>query len=271
MDGDEVVLKGFIDGHIPPQHENKPELLAKVLFASKAMNKDKKDLRDIALLISSSINAIHAYADGNGRTSRSIYLLFAENFNEETKRKIQEALFEDGREKIDINPEFISFELEKLLLKEIFKECPSLERKIYRLFYSYFTAPKDFKFNQEISEKDKRIFLKALHDDDLFIVSVNKFVLNNPDIEKKKYLNRFKNRTTILIDILAKDLNSEKMNQLLEIYKNLKIKQVEKLIDCIANPDKEEYRIEQGEQKITLKNYFENRIKEKQEDVLFKK
>ena len=119
-------------------------------------------------------------------------------------------------------------------------------------------------FNQEISEKDKKIFFKGLRNDNYLILSINEFLRSNLNSDNEKYLDRSPDRTRILISNLVKDLNSEKMTQLLKIYKDLKIKEVEKLIDCIANSEKQEYQIQHEEKQISLKDYFELEIKENQ-------
>ena len=45
------------------------------------MNREGREFKDIALLISSSINAIHPYLDANGRMSRVIYVLLTNSSN----------------------------------------------------------------------------------------------------------------------------------------------------------------------------------------------
>jgi hypothetical protein len=59
-------------------------------------------------------------------------------------------------------------------------------------------------------------------------------------------------------------LDSEGVDEILVNYRNLKKEYVEKLIGCIADPNNEEYQIEIEGQKIPLKTYFENRIKNEQ-------
>jgi len=67
--------------------------------------------------------------------------------------------------------------------------------------------------------------------------------------------------------LLAKNLTSENLNEILKNYRGLKREYVEKLIDSIAHPEKNEYQFEYNGQKISLKNYFELRIKEEAERI----
>ncbi|MEA1936971.1 MAG: Fic family protein [Patescibacteria group bacterium] len=268
MDGETVALVGFVDGAIPPQHEDKPELLAKVLSVAKEMNQNKKDLKDIALLFSSSINAIHSYADGNGRTSRLIYSLFTQDFNDETKKELKEVLLEGGREKININPGFIEGEIEDLVgIKE-----PNISKGEIAQFWrdDKVGKRKDIKFNQEINKADKELFFNRLDkDNEYFFWSVVKYLQDNSDINREKCLkeipNSSNNAMAIPISILSKSLDNEKLNKIFQNYRDLKKEYVEKLIDSIANPDKKEYQIEIKGQKISIKDYFESKIKEEQE------
>ncbi|MDP2789500.1 MAG: Fic family protein, partial [bacterium] len=121
MDGETVALEGMMVGvgYVPPRQEDKSELLAKVLTSAKEMSRDGKNLKDIALLISSSLNAIHPYLDANGRTSRLIYTLLTKDFNDETKAELQGALGRDGRDKLDIDPGLIQHEINDLIEQEI--------------------------------------------------------------------------------------------------------------------------------------------------------
>ena len=266
MDGETVELVGFVDGAVPPQHEDKSELLAKVLSVAKEMNQNKRDLKDIALLISSSINAIHSYADGNGRTSRLIYLLFTQDFDDETKMELKEVLLEYGSDKININPGLVGCEIDDLIKSEIgLKDPRTNKNQIVRFWYN--GDKKNIKFNQEISEKDKELFFNFLDKDkEYFFYSVVKYLQDNPDIDREKYFKKLpndpNNGIVIPVSILSKSLDQEQLDQIFQNYRNLKKEYVEKLIDSIANPDKEEYQIEIKGQKISMKDYFENEIEE---------
>jgi len=150
MDGETVVLKGVMVGvdYVPPRQEDKPELLAKVLASAKQMNRDGKNLQDIALLVSSSLNAIHPYLDGNGRTSRLIHTLLTEDFNDETKAKLQGVLGRDGRDKLDINPGLIQCEINDLIEQEVGTRDTEINTdKITNLF----GEKCNFQFSAEIS------------------------------------------------------------------------------------------------------------------------
>ena len=275
MDGETVALIGAVEDHVPPRQKDKPELLTKVLSAAKEMNQNKRDLKDIALLFSSSINAIHPYLDGNGRTSRLIYLLLTKDFKkDETKMELKEVLSKYGSDKININPGFIGCEIDSLIENEIgIKDLEINKDNIRRFSRKGLVGDRqDIESNQEISETDKKLFFDFLNKDyEYFFWSVFEYLQDNPDVNKEKYLKKIPNDTNhtvaISISILSKDLDNKIWNKIFQNYKNLKKRYVEKLIDCIANPNKEEYQIKIKGQKTSLKDCFENKIKEEQEEA----
>jgi len=265
MDGETVALEGVMVGvgYVPPRQEDKPELLAKVLASAKQMSRDGKNLQDIALLVSSSLNAVHPYLDGNGRTSRLIYTLLTKDFNDETKAELQEVLGRDGRDKLNIDPGLIQHEINDLIEKEIGAIDTEINTdKITNLFGS----KRDFQFSAEISEEDQKLFGELLDKDDRYLfLSVFQYLQQQGD--KEKYLRKFPERSAVPIELLSKNLTQEGLSQILQTYKELKKKYVETLIDSIAHPENEKYQIDHEGQKISLKDYFELRMKEKAEEI----
>src|SRR3989338_8807728 len=268
MDGETVILtsEGYMgfkqqEDYLPPQQEDKAELLTEVLVSMKEMNRNGRDLKDIALLVSSSLNAIHPYLDANGRTSRLIYTLLTKNFNDETKTELQGVLGRDGHDKLDINPGLIREEINDLIEKEIgVRDIGVNTNNITNLF----GEKQDLKFGEDISEEDQKLFGEILDNRYLFL-SVFQYLQRQGD--KEKYLRKFPERSAVPIELLSKDLTQEGLSQILQTYKELKKKYVETLIDSIAHPENEKYQIEHAGQKISLKDYFELRIKEKAEEI----
>jgi len=267
MDGETVANVSMFLGivYVPPRQEDKSELLAEVLSSAKIMSQEGRDLKDVALLVSASLNAIHPYLDANGRTSRMIYLLLTKGFNAETIKELQAVLSESGRDKINIDPGLIQTEIDDLIKNEVGIDNPEINPdRIINLFSGL--AKKEMEFEQEISEKDKNLFLELSSKDGQYLFwSVFEFLRNNPELNKKKFIKKFPNGSVILTDILVGDLNQEQLSQILRNYRNLKKKYVEKLVGSIANPDADEYQVDEDGQKIPLKTYFENRIKDEQD------
>lgn len=258
--------------YTPPLQEDKPQLFNEVLSATKKMNAEGKDLKDIALLISSSINAIHAFSDANGRTSRTIYTLLTQDYNNETKQNLQNVLSDDGRIYTDINPGLIQIELEDLIKNEIDQNYSQKNPNTIAGFWAENGTPlheytlKNFEFKSDIKEEQKNKFLFLINLDEEFVcIATNKLIQNKPD--KENYIKHFPYFSRILIDKLFKNLNSADLDNLLTSYRKIKIDFVKKLIDCIANPNKKGYEVaaihgsDSKTQKLPLKTHFEDRIK----------
>ncbi len=265
MDGETVALEAVMTGigYVPPRQEDKPELLAEVLHSIKEMNRDGKNLKDIGLLVSSSLNAIHPYLDANGRTNRLIYAFLTKDFNDETKTELQEVLGRDGRDKLDIDPGLVQGKIDDLIEKEIgVRDAEVNTDKITNLF----GGKRDFQFNEEISEEDKNLFGELLDKDDSYLfLSVFQYLQKQGD--KEKYLRKFPERAAVPIELLSKNLTQEGLSQILRTYKELKKKYVATLINSIAHPENEKYQIEHDGQQISLKDYFELRMKEKAQKI----
>lgn len=95
MDGQNVQISNELMGtsYLPPKAEDKEELLRKSFEGAKNM-----PLKDAGLLLYLSLQAIHPFADGNGRTGRLLYLLMEEKSAAQPadKKEILDFLEHDG-------------------------------------------------------------------------------------------------------------------------------------------------------------------------------
>lgn len=113
----------------------------------------------------------------------------------------------------------------------------------------------------------KKFFQIYIKDSHNLFLSVFKYFGDNPDLDREKYLEKHPKRSAVIIDRLFEDLNNESFSEIIKIYRDLKKEYVEKLIDCIAHPNKEEYLMEQNGKKINLKDFFQSEIKRKVEEI----
>src|SRR3989339_170651 len=265
MDGENVVLESMFwgIGYVAPRQEEKLELLTEILETAKTMSQEGRKMEDIALLFSSSLNAVHPYLDANGRTSRMIYLLLTKNLDDEGKKELRSALSKNGRDKVNIDPGLIQEELTNLIKKELGINSTQILSETVIGFWRR-NRGEELEFNGDIDENQKKLFLKLLKNDDEYLFLAVKQYLDS-NIATGKYIKKFRDWSRVLVDDLVKDLSSKDIDQILTNYRNFKKKYIEKLIGCIANPNNEEYQLEIDRQKIPLKTYFENRIKNEQE------
>ena len=269
MDGDDVALSSaFLGiGYIPPRQEDKFELLADVLRSAKEMSRSARDLNDIALMVSASLNAIHPYLDGNGRVARFLHLLMTNGFGDSTKKELLGALSEDGRDTIDIDPGHIQAKITDLIKIELGvawtqDSSPETVIGLWREHSDGDVVPIEFR---ERIDEDKEKLFKSLfkNDNEYLFFAIYKFLENSP--KKKEYTISFPKFSRLSITRLSKDLGNIEIDEIISLYRSFKKEHVKKLIDCIVNPDKEEYIEEIGGQRATLKKYFENEIKEEHE------
>lgn len=115
LDGKNVQLSDAYFNAQVPKHEDKEILLE---YAYNSLDKVNKE--DLKYLIPGLINAIHFFADGNGRTSRTLYQLLSGyaskgDFQENLKTSLGEA----GRTKsVDVDPSLIYDDIREDILKK---------------------------------------------------------------------------------------------------------------------------------------------------------
>lgn len=259
IDGENVeIASERMVSYTPPEENDKLELLQKVFENIKNMNDENRSLEDMALLLSSSINALHLYSDGNGRLSRFLYTILTKNYNDETKKELQEILSGNGRKKIDISTVHIMPEIEFKI------EETELENtdKINQIDNFYSKTSSDFMVFPNIEKKDKELFLKLLDSSKNNLkLAILRFFKNKENFKIENYIKKLGQAICIDLDYLLKDLNSDDFKEILENCKNIKKERVEKMIDIIVNPEKEENQKTQDGNQVSLKKIFEDKIK----------
>jgi len=271
MDGENVAVGGNIFSgleYISPKQEDKPELLENLLVKVKEMNKNKSELKDIAMVVAASINAIHPFLDGNGRTSRFLYLALLENYNEATKEKIKNALSVSATAnstESNVNPSLVMFELNELIGNKVGVNDPRVNPdRIIGMTKSIETL----EFGHDVNKEDADLF-RGLHETDkeYLFWAVFEFLRDNPGIEHNNFVEKFPHRSIISSNSFVKGLKQEDLNQILMNYRALKKEYVNTLMDSLANPEKEEYQIQKNGARISLKAYFEQKTREKNEEM----
>lgn len=259
IDGENVeIASERMVSYTPPEENDKLELLQKVFENIKNMNDENRSLEDMALLLSSSVNALHLYSDGNGRLSRFLYTILTKNYDADSQKELKEIISSGGRKKIDISTAHIMREIEcKLTEKELdsTENIPQIDNFYSRTSYESIDFP-----NTE--KEDKELFLKLLNSskDNLKIATL-RFFKNKENFNIENYIKKWGQAICIDLDYLLKDLNPDDFKEILENCKNIKKEKVEKMIDIIVNPEKEENQKIQDGNQVSLKNIFEDRVK----------
>ena len=258
MDGGEVMLKGFIESDVPPREEDKQPLFVKTYEAMKQMNQDGRSLEDIAILAGTSINAIHAFADANGRTSRLVFMLLAEGYRERDKARLNELLGEDGRESLDLSPSVLYRHLNDTVGAELGTADGTKNiRHVRNTFYEGRSV--DLTFDEGVSEENKETIREILRGDERFaFYAFYEFIASSS--QQEEFVTVFPKHSSIRVDSLLPTMSPEQVAAIIESYWRLKKRRVELIIDCIQHPQKEEYQIDDNGEPTTLLDYFKAHI-----------
>ena len=113
-----VHLTGHIETIVPPRPQDKHELIKNITDSARKMNQEGRSLSDIGLMISVAVNSIHPWEDGNGRTTRVLYSLIAEEKEKRNGANISHLLSEDGRDSLQTDTSSISVQIKKIMITE---------------------------------------------------------------------------------------------------------------------------------------------------------
>jgi len=240
-----------------PKDEDKEGLLK--LAYSELVRTDRNDLKYSMPAI---INAIHFFADGNGRTSRTLHQLL-ENYDSENEmiENLKIALGEDGRvDTPDINPSLIKNNVDEILFNKHdwnFSDSnfPDFVEKIRR----YANAEeKQIDINHKNYKYTKEFFLICKSTEDIKYISAALCAIlkdNIGEILTQKY-----GGNDISPILAAKKISESEWQNILDLYWKLKKEYVEILIDVFAHPELHIIN-EEDESKVTLKDEFIRRVK----------
>ncbi len=226
------------------------------------MIEDKRGIDDIALLLASCINEIHSYEDANGRTSRLVYTLLTESFDDVGKEKTKNILGEDGSLYVDINPGLIGRERDDIISREIgLSDSVQNPENVTNLFDEQRWA--EMTFQDGVTDDMKKSFRAVYNDLQHGLYAAFKLIAKLPN--RDSFLRAYTGRSVILIGKLASELNKDQMDELIEEYWALKKRKAEMLIDLIIHPDKPEYQMYTEAGEMNLLDYFKIKIKKEQE------
>jgi len=238
-DGKTVYMSGF-DEALMPKHDDKEGILREAYDSL-----DKIKLGDESYLLPAVVNAVHMFADGNGRTSRVLHTLLESKSKEEFTENLKLAVGEYGRHNVEnINPGIVGTDIEKIVLMK-----HGIKFEEGEAFVPIFPEG----FSLLFSSVDVVTTVKAKQFMDFRRIDQAYCFIAAYEFLKEKGL-----LDNVLLEIPSgKTLSPLKMEQLLtetdwgeiiERYYNLKKEHVEILIDSFIDPDS--YKSLDGETNI---------------------
>ncbi|MFA6404999.1 MAG: hypothetical protein WCW03_03305 [Candidatus Paceibacterota bacterium] len=250
-DGETVYLSGFDEAFVPRQ-EDKESILADAYAVI-----EKIQFGDEAYLLPAVINAVHLFADGNGRTSRIFHTLLTKfDSRQDFEDSLRGVIGENGRsETEDISPAIVRTDIDKIILLRhgySFENDTGWSPVFPEGFGLLFIG------TEEVTSSPADQFMKLLRVDQLYCF-----------IAAHEYL---KEKGTLLDNIshvsggvalsplkMEKNLTDADWKAVMERYYLLKKEHVEIIIDAFVEP--EEYKNLVGT--MTLRDFFISEIKNK--------
>jgi hypothetical protein len=289
LDGGEVALvpdpesAGSFEGILgetkteyPPRAEDKEELLREMFDLAQKMARENADMEDIALLSSAGINAVHAFEDGNGRTSRLFYFLLGTDYagSPEQVKFLKKLLGENGRLFVNIDPGKAKWPVQDYLASHdigIPTDDPNLPR------YLNDRIPPEENFKAKIEEKipseiradfESHIIKK---DGDYSFFAIYEVLRRKGKLQQIAVpivIDGNVVRTDLSIVDVVEKMEAEEFKEILDVYWQLKKKGASILMNAIADP--ESYVIDTGDEgsetRQTIKDVFLEKIDEGYKD-----
>lgn len=282
VDGSGVEISFGIMGetsYLPPTAEQKNSLMRESFEALKQI----PDNKDRALLTYYTLQAIHPYSDGNGRTGRLLHEIISENGKDLTEEKLSELLDHDkkghsgngkGRdvftEKV-LEPKkaysYINREVAKDILGSNFLD------EYGEIYYSGMVGVGNVPENINISKQEKEVAEKIIGENEVDNFSFSgltilKLLQENGKLEHCRYeITRPVNDSNAILEdigkkVLAIDndkfeigLTSDGIKRLIEIHRDIKIRFIREIIDIFKNPDKHQIK-DKDDKNVPIKNAF---------------
>lgn len=288
IDGENVEILSPTPGesltrYLPPESEKKDELMEKTFNSIKNI----PDNNDRALLMYYVIQAIHPFADGNGRTGRLIYEIISDGGKNITRENISKLLdhnesgdngLGEGRDIFSnkiLEPNKAYYYINREVAKQIFnedllEECGRLVAS--GLFVGSGYLPENIK--DELSEQEIKLAKKIIGEADVQNFSFRSLILVKLLIEKGVLQNYQEQEEVFLGEehgVISEDIGKKMLifdaekfideftkddvKRLIEIHRTIKTKFMENMIDIFVNPEEHQIKNEQGES-IPIKNMF---------------
>ncbi len=250
-DGDRVYLAGFDEALVPKQIDKEP-ILADAYAAVERVQPG-----DEAYLLPAVINAIHLFADGNGRTSRIFHILLTKFESEVAfEDELRKAVGEDGRyETEDINPSIVRISIDKIIL---LRHGFAFENDTdwSPLFPDGFTLL--FASSESVTSDKGKVFMDIRRVDQPYC-----FIAAHEYLKEKNMVSDFTTQVGSGIALspskMDQSLTNDDWDEIMKRYHALKKEHVEILIDAFVKP--EEYKNLTGT--MNLKDFFIGEIKNK--------
>ncbi len=244
----------------PPRYEDKQGLLREAYFAMQSMLSDTADMHDVGLAVSTAINAIHFFNDGNGRVSRLVHALIAEGYDGslDQGKFFEKILGDNGRLFIDNNPEFAERAIEDYILSE--EISARFSEKLH--FSSWFDDQREAEraLEEKIAVEPYADFKKYIFDSfslDGYFATLQ-YLIDTERTGDFLYMKKRGGEDIVCCSAhtLIEQLHPEEIKELLDEFWRLKRHKVSLLIHALAYPEEYTMQSSSDEEGVTIKKLF---------------
>ncbi|MEK7068805.1 MAG: Fic family protein [Patescibacteria group bacterium] len=255
IDGEGVAISNALMEirYLPPRSEYKDELMRHLFESSKKLSK-----KDVGLLLYLSLQAIHPFADGNGRTGRLLYFLLesGETKTPLNKDRVARFLIHDdnsvsGREVFERkikSPKEVDSMIGFLLAQDVLSK--NITENISRLDSGLEGGRIEYFINEKITEetREKLTLVMSEAGNGHYVcrdITLARYLQKKGLIDT--YATKDTDQESFYMDgqKILEELSESDAKEIIELFHILKKQFVEKLIDVIVQPN--EYTDENGE------------------------
>jgi hypothetical protein len=248
---------------LPPRVKDKQGIFEYAVDQAKSTN-----LHDAGMILGLAINGLHLFTDGNGRTSRIIYTLFANGYNASPEDQEVMAGLMSGEARGDLDVSFsdsIEYTAEKAIV-----------RQQYGVDFSSFDTPKRFlsdnvpfvgEWKPQLIESSgdlvpvtRNEICDLLNERETIQRAAGVFAARHPEVMTEDVLLRFtpdKSRnphTAIALDTLMPRLTQLHYQELADIAYDIKREALKYVITSIAHPETATLKSDQGP--MSFRDFF---------------
>lgn len=230
----EGVQAGMVDGSLPPDQEDKVTLLGELIQSSRVYIQGQLEqgtdaqtvMTELAVAIPTVVNKLHLFADGNGRTSRTLRMLLRDG-DQVTSEKVDAVINKTGIEVYDTYP---ADPVEQAVMKAVRKENGTES-------YSVADDVIDDDFMEDSLSGDEldKLFEEQIPGVNLGIVKAYRDSFNFSEtvrlIAKEKELGE----KVSLKSVLEATTNPEELHTFMDAYRGVRKQRAELLIKGLLN------------------------------------
>jgi len=245
-----------------PEPEDKFALITTSLAAAQQMVQDGRSMIDVGLELSAALTEIHAFNDGNGRTSTLVLTLVSCGYRPEMKNTYTDTVGSVDSYSFAVNTSVLDVPIINITegMEIGFRDqSGAVQMKNWH--------EGQFGFSGNVSVDRQMLFVRAMRGNMYYAIEALCGYFEQERVEDCRDSDGF-----IDMGALTRQLDDRAIDIIMIRWKELKKQHVEMVIDCIAHPEKDIYGYwvpdgQGGTEDITLLDHYKRCIKKRAEEL----